>query len=49
MRMCPTTCVRWAYAAEGIEPAMRRDESGAWQCDNWLAIAEDVAEQERAA
>jgi hypothetical protein len=32
MRMCPTTCARWAYAAEGIEPAMERVD-GVWRCE----------------
>lgn len=37
MRMCPTTCARWAYAAEGIAPAMERVE-GVWQCSNHLPL-----------
>lgn len=42
MRMCPTTCARWAFAAEGMEPAAERVD-GAWQCAN-LVPAETKGE-----
>jgi hypothetical protein len=48
MRACTTDCASYAWADDGIEPAMQHVD-GSWQCENRLPIAEDVAEQERAA
>lgn len=35
MRMCPTSCARWAWEADGMQPAMDRVD-GSWSCPNWL-------------
>ena len=48
MRACTTDCARYAWAADGIEPAMQHVD-GQWQCENRLPIADDVAGRERAA
>ena len=36
MRMCPTTCARWAWAAEGMEPAAKHVD-GVWRCEMWVS------------
>lgn len=34
MRMCPSSCARWAWEAAGIDPAMAW-VNGTWSCPNW--------------
>ena len=42
MRMCPTTCARWAWAAEGMEPAAERVD-GVWRCEMRVPRVEEAA------
>lgn len=35
MRVCSTTCARWAWEADGMQPAMEWI-NGSWSCPNWL-------------